>query len=158
MLYFVHNSSYCVLLFQFQTSNNFNNLIHCLWLTLKFLFADLIEDLFLLQKKYGGFFRIWLGSKLLYFVCKPEHCEKILKHPKAMAKDYMYKFINNVTGEGLMTAKGLFTCIYGVFRLRCGNFHVKNLFFRWKYLLKNNVMVVVNCNMSSTLIITKKFE
>lgn len=69
--------------------------------------ADLIDFICKIMGEYNGFLKIYFGPKLIYLISKPEHCEKVLNNPKSMEKDYLYKFIDNITGHGLMTAEGL---------------------------------------------------
>lgn len=79
---------------------------------------DIMDTLIDMQKKYPEIGHMWFGPKLYYTVSKPEHIEKILTSQKALDKDYLYKFLSYVIGEGLITARGksivTYLCLFNI--------------------------------------------
>ncbi|XP_076255638.1 cytochrome P450 4C1-like isoform X1 [Rhynchophorus ferrugineus] len=57
-----------------------------------------------LQEKYPDGGKFWFGSKLVYFLHKPEHIGKILGSHKLVKKDELYRPIIECIGEGLLIA------------------------------------------------------
>jgi len=47
---------------------------------------------------------VWLGPRLLYALRKPEDLEIVFNSPAALNKDNLYKFMQDVIGEGILTA------------------------------------------------------
>nr|AZR39479.1 cytochrome P450 [Agasicles hygrophila] len=68
--------------------------------------SDIMGILLKFQKAYPDLCKIWFGPKLYIAVSNPEHIEKVLNSPKALDKDYLYKFLSFAIGEGLITARG----------------------------------------------------
>nr|CAH7734651.1 unnamed protein product [Callosobruchus chinensis] len=56
---------------------------------------------------YPSTFKFWMGYKLLYFVKKPQHLQKIINNPRALDKDYFYEQFALVLGDGLITSGGV---------------------------------------------------
>lgn len=61
---------------------------------------------FKLARDYDTPVTIWLGHHLFFGITKPEHFEIIFTSPKALAKTDLYKFSQDVVGEGLFSAPG----------------------------------------------------
>ncbi|XP_030752973.1 cytochrome P450 4C1-like isoform X2 [Sitophilus oryzae] len=57
-----------------------------------------------MQQDYPDIGKIWFGSKLVYFMTKPEYIEKVLGSTKLVAKSDFYQTIIQYIGEGLLAA------------------------------------------------------
>ncbi|VEN55546.1 unnamed protein product [Callosobruchus maculatus] len=69
--------------------------------------SDVMMVILKLIDSYPEIFKFWMGYKLLYFVKKPEHLQKIINNPRALNKDYFYEQFARVVGDGLITSGGI---------------------------------------------------
>lgn len=58
------------------------------------------------MEKYDGLARIWLGNMLVIHISKPQDLEILMTNNKLIEKNIMYRFFDDVLGEGLLNAKG----------------------------------------------------
>ncbi|KAF7284080.1 hypothetical protein GWI33_022697 [Rhynchophorus ferrugineus] len=65
---------------------------------------NIYDRLTQIQENYPGGGKLWLGPKLIYFLHKPEHIEKVLGSYKLVQKDDEYRAATHVIGEGLILA------------------------------------------------------
>nr|AGT57837.1 cytochrome P450 412a2 [Leptinotarsa decemlineata] len=69
------------------------------------LLGNLINNITKQQaKSRTGIVRFWMGMNLVYLLSEPIHLQKVLSHPKALEKDYSYKYVTETIGEGLLSA------------------------------------------------------
>ncbi|XP_072381842.1 cytochrome P450 4C1-like [Diabrotica undecimpunctata] len=59
-----------------------------------------------IQTAYPQVAAVWFGPRLYYLIAKPEYVQKVLSSQSALNKDYLYEFVNDITGEGLLTVGG----------------------------------------------------
>lgn len=69
-----------------------------------------METLIDMADKYNGFYCVWLGHKLKYFITRPEHVDILLNHPNAIGKEEIYELFECAVGQGLVTARGEKLC------------------------------------------------
>nr|XP_018900256.1 PREDICTED: cytochrome P450 4C1-like [Bemisia tabaci] len=67
-------------------------------------YYDLLRIITGLCQEYGSPFKIWLGSRLVVFITKPEDIQIILNSSKTLEKDNVYMFVEAMVGAGLLTA------------------------------------------------------
>ncbi|XP_050299939.1 cytochrome P450 4C1-like [Anthonomus grandis grandis] len=65
---------------------------------------DFFQKLKHLFNSYPGIFRIWLGPQMYYAVSEPKYVDIILTSPAALRKDNLYRFLEPVSGHGLVSA------------------------------------------------------
>lgn len=68
--------------------------------------SKVLDYLVDLMKKYDGTARIWLGQMLVIHISKPDDLEILMTNSKLIEKNKMYKFFDDVLGEGLLNASG----------------------------------------------------
>lgn len=56
--------------------------------------------------KYSGFYSIWFGQELKFFIAIPEYLDKILTNSDAFDKADEYEVLFPVLGNGIFTAPG----------------------------------------------------
>lgn len=67
---------------------------------------DVCDEINRCSYEYESPFKVWLGTKLVLCVTKPEHLELILNHQSTLNKSSMYDEVKLVFGSSLGTAPG----------------------------------------------------
>ncbi|KAI4473304.1 hypothetical protein M0804_015408 [Polistes exclamans] len=65
---------------------------------------DITSKVVKIFANYSSPLILWVGPKLIVFLDDPENIEIILKSSSGYKKNFVYKFINVVLGNGLITA------------------------------------------------------
>ncbi|KAL0278240.1 UNVERIFIED_CONTAM: hypothetical protein PYX00_000111 [Menopon gallinae] len=65
-----------------------------------------LDYLLNLMSKYNGLAKVWLGNLLLVHISKPEDIELLLSSNKMIEKNVMYRFFDDILGQGLLNARG----------------------------------------------------
>lgn len=70
-------------------------------------------------KDYGPIFRVWLGIFPTFVMTDPTHLQVILGSSKHVDKSWIYTFLINFLGNGLITSSGKKL-------VNCKGFHISN--------------------------------
>lgn len=55
---------------------------------------------------YDGFYKIWFGPKLKYFIGRPEYIDIVCNNPNSTAKEESYHHFQIAFGQGVFVSKG----------------------------------------------------
>lgn len=69
-------------------------------------FADYLQGLLRLQRKYGNFYKLWTGPTLRLVVNKPEYLEDLLTSSINLSKSTGYDLFKPWLGDGLLISRG----------------------------------------------------
>ncbi|KAJ8922207.1 hypothetical protein NQ315_004144, partial [Exocentrus adspersus] len=68
--------------------------------------VGLLNSFMRLQKKYGSFYKLWLGPRLNLMVSKPEYLEQLLNSNVHLSKSVGYDLFKPWLGDGLLVSTG----------------------------------------------------
>lgn len=72
----------------------------------KHIFIGLLHSFLKLQKQYGSFYKLWLGSRLHLMISKPEYLEQLLNSNVHLSKSDGYDLFKPWLGDGLLVSTG----------------------------------------------------
>lgn len=70
------------------------------------LCAEIVENVAKLSATYGDIYSFWLANRLVVFISDADYIETIMNAPQCVEKGASYKFLADLTGDGLITLKG----------------------------------------------------
>lgn len=71
-----------------------------------FFISDNLNNAISLLSRYTGLMRLWLGPTLVIALDRPEYIKKIVNHPHAVNKPFLYEILGEALREGLITGPG----------------------------------------------------